>query len=168
MKQLIYAVYGSNLLEKRFMVYINGGEYRGKKYEGCRDKTKPEWLGWIYVPYRLYFAKKSERWDNGGVAFLCCEKEPDSKYHTIVRLWKISEEQFEDIHEQEGKDWYNNVLFLGKIGELEIKTITGCWKDELNAPCLDYLDVMKKGLEEIMKWSDEEIENYLKKFFDII
>jgi len=96
------------------MVYINGGEYRGETYKGCRDKTEPEEFGWMYVPYRLYFAKKSSRWGNGGVAFLSCKKEFDSKYHTIVRLWKISEEQFEDIHKQEGKSRYNTILFLGK------------------------------------------------------
>jgi len=47
---------------------------------------------------------------------------------------------------------------------LEIKILTGCWTDELNLPCKEYLDVIKQGLKETTKWNDEEIENYLKKF----
>jgi len=130
MKYLIYAAYGSNLLKERFMFYIEGGVYRGKLYIGGAYKSEPEDLGYMYVPYRLYFAKKSPRWDNMGVAFLSCKKESNSDYHAVVRLWKISETQFKDIQEQEGKIWYNKTLFLGEKDGLEIKTITGCWKEE--------------------------------------
>lgn len=145
MKQILYAAYGSNLLKKRFMVYINGGEYRYKVYDGCRNKTKPEEFGWMYVPHRLYFAKKSSLWGNGGIAFLNCKKEINSKYHAIVRLWKILEEQFEDIHKQEGKNFYNKILFLGKKDGLEIKTIIGYKMAEMNKPSLDYLNIIKDG-----------------------
>ena len=48
------------------MVYIKGGYFEGKFYTGSTDKQEPEDLGWMYVPYRLYFAKKSPRWDNKG------------------------------------------------------------------------------------------------------
>lgn len=164
MKQILYAAYGSNLLKKRFMVYINGGEYRDKVYDGCRNKTKPEEFGWMYVPHRLYFAKKSSLWGNGGIAFLNCKKETDSKYCAIVRLWKILEEQFEDIHKQEGKNLYNTILFLGEKDGLEIKTITGCWMDELNVSSLDYLKIIKDGLKETTELDEKKIESYLNKF----
>ncbi len=149
MKKLLYAAYGSNLLKERFMVYIKGGEFCGNRYRGCRDKTEPEDFGWMYVPYRLYFAKKSPRWENKGVAFLSCEKEKDPQYHAVVRLWKISESQFSDIHGQEGKSWYYKILELGEKDGLKIKTITGCWINELNAPSEKYLDIIKRGLKEV-------------------
>jgi len=164
MKKIIYAAYGSNLSKKRFMFYINGGKFEGHQYKGCTDKTEPEDLRWMYVPHRLYFAKKSSRWESKGVAFLTCEQEPVSECHAVVRLWKISENQFEDIHNQEGKTWYDKILSIGEKDGLEIKTITGCWMCELNTPSEKYLDVIKKGLKETTDWNDEQIENYIRKF----
>ncbi len=159
---VIYAAYGSNLLKERFMVYINGGKFQNKDYKGCIDKTPPEDLGWQYVPYRLYFAKHSSRWNNGGVAFLSCEEEPNPDYHAVVRLWKVSQSQFEDIHDQEGKGWYNKIILIGEKDGLEIKTITGCWTNELNKPSEKYLETIKQGLRETTCW-DKKIEDYLNK-----
>ncbi len=164
MKHVIYAAYGSNLLKERFMVYIKGGLYRGEEYKGCEDKTEPISLGWMYVPHRLYFAKNSKRWNGKGIAFLTCEKESNPEYHAIVRLWKITEEQFECVHKQEGKGWYHEILTLGEKDGLTIKTFTGCWMDNINLPSEEYLDVIKKGLKETTGWTDQEIEKYLSKF----
>ena len=38
-----YACYGSNLLKKRFLCYIQGGKIEGckKSYFGCDDKSPP-------------------------------------------------------------------------------------------------------------------------------
>jgi len=146
------------------MAYIKGGKYLNNEYTGCTDKTDPEDLGCRHVPYRLYFARKSKKWDYSGVAFLSCEKEPDIDYHAVVRLWKISESQFKDIHEQEGKNWYNKILILEEKNGLETKTITGCWMNQLNPPCQRYLEVIEEGLKETTGWDHEEIKNYLKKF----
>ena len=166
-RKILYAPYGSNLLRERFLVYIEGGKFRGKgdPYPGCRDKTVPIDRGWMRVPHRLYFAKKSKRW-NGGVAFLSCRKEEDESLWAVVRLWEITEEQFCDIWEQEGKGWYHAVLYLGKHEEteLEIYTITGCWEDEKNPPSADYLDVLREGLRETTGWDDAKIDEYLRKF----
>ncbi|ADL67896.1 hypothetical protein Tthe_0325 [Thermoanaerobacterium thermosaccharolyticum DSM 571] len=54
---IYYGAYGSNLLRERFLIYIKGGEYRGKEYRGCRDKTEPIDMGWIYVPLQALFCK---------------------------------------------------------------------------------------------------------------
>ena len=91
-KKIIYAVYGSNLLKEKFMIYIKGGWYKGQKYRGCRDKTEPIDRGWIFIPYCLYFAKQFLRWGRKGVAFITCEE--NKNYQTLVRLWEITEEQF--------------------------------------------------------------------------
>ncbi len=163
MSYLIYAAYGSNLLKERLLAYIRGGEFANRKYDGCEDTSEPESLGWMFVPHKLYFAKKSSRWDRQGVAFLSCKRERNSEFHAVVRLWKVSETQFECIKRQEG-GWYNYELILGEKDGLIIKTITGCWEDEVFPPSKRYLEVIKKGLKETTGWTDEEIENYLKKF----
>lgn len=164
MSYLIYAAYGSNMLKERFLYYIKGGLFEGKYYEGSRDKTEPEDLGYMFVPYRLYFAKSSSRWDRKGVAFLSCEKEPNLDYHAIVRLWKISKTQFEDIQKQEGKLWYHKVIILGEKEGYQIKTITGCWEDERQSPSERYLKIIKKGIKETTNWNDEKSEAYLTRF----
>jgi hypothetical protein len=164
MKYLIYASYGSNLLKERFMFYIKGGKYRGYAYMGSGDKTEPVHLGWVYVPHRLYFAKSSPRWQNKGVAFLSCEKEENIDFYAVVRLWRVSEIQFEDIKKQEGKSWYGSELLLGEIGGLEIKTVTGNWESEKNEPSQEYLPVIKRGLKETTCWEDSKIDEYLGKF----
>lgn len=175
-KYVIYAAYGSNLLKERFMVYIQGGTYKGYPYAGSKDKTEPIDLGWGFIPHRLYFAKKSSRWDNKGVAFVSCEKESNEDYHTVVRLWRVSLTQLEDILKQEGKGGYNVKLYLGNIkniklgelhhkikGDLDICTFTGCWEKEGRGPSDKYLDIIKRGLKETTNWSDKEIEEYFAK-----
>ncbi len=162
--RIIYAAYGSNLLKERFLVYMKGGEYKNHFYKGCKNKTEPIDRGWMYVPYRLYFAKESSKWENKGVAFLTCEKEEDKDYHALVRLWEIEEDQFDEIWEQEGKSWYHMKIYLGEKDGIKIYTITGCWLDEINPPSESYLQVIKDGLKETTNWDNDKIERYLKKF----
>ena len=164
MKKILYAVYGSNLYRERFTYYIKGGEFEGNDYQGCNDKTEPEDYGCLFVPYRLYFAKESSKWNGKGVAFLTCEKEENDKYHTLVRLWKITEEQFDCIWEQEGKTYYHKKIYLSEKDGLEIYTLTGCWLKEKNRPAEEYLRYIKLGLKETTGWIDEEIEKYISKF----
>lgn len=163
MEHLIYAAYGSNLLKERFLFYIKGGDYAGRHYNASEDKSEPESLGWIYVPHRLFFAKKSSRWDNKGIAFLSCKKEENKDNGAVVRLWKISKQQFQDLQNQEG-NWYNKILLLGKNDGLEIKTITGCYENEKQQPSDKYLEIIKAGLKETTNWDDKSIKRYLAKF----
>ena len=121
----------------------------------------------MFIPHRLYFAKRSSKWENKGVAFITSNKEPDEKYHTVVRLWEITEEQFYDIWEQEGKGFYPKKLYLGIKNDLEIYTITGDWIHEINPPSESYLDIIKRGLRETTGWNDEQIDNYLRKFLEL-
>ncbi|GLI54478.1 hypothetical protein [Thermodesulfovibrio yellowstonii] len=163
-KYLLYAAYGSNLLKKRLLAYIEGKDFKGRKHNGCSDRTSPEDYGWMYVPHRLYFAKNSSRWGNGGVAFLSCGRTDNPEMHAIVRLWKISEIQFYEINQQEGKGWYNKILSFGEKDGLEIKTFTGCWENSVNQPTEEYLDCIIKGIRETTGWDDERIKNYINNF----
>lgn len=160
---LLYVAYGSNLLRERLMVYIKGGVFMGREYVGSEDRSEPQDFGWVRVPYRLYFANSSPRWDNKGVAFLSIVKETNPDLFAIVRLWKISAKQFEDIQEQEGS-WYNEILSLGQIEDIQIKTLTGNFENCKNEPSEKYLSIVKAGLKETTGWDDEKIEFYLKNF----
>lgn len=164
MKNILYAVYGSNLCRERFYIYIKGGKFKGNSYQGCKDQTEPENYGNRFVPYRLYFAKESSKWHKKGVAFLTCEKEENKEYHVLVRLWKITKEQFDCIWRQEGKSFYHSKLYLGEKEGLEIYTLTGCWLEERNRPAEEYLNWIRIGLKETIVWTDKEIEKYISKF----
>lgn len=163
-KKIIYAAYGSNLLRKRFLAYINGGDFYGKYYSGCSNKRKPISLGYIFVPYKLYFAKSSKSWNNGGIAFLKKFEEIDINNSALVRLWEITEDQFYEIWEQEGKSIYTYLLELGKIKNKKILTFTGDWEDEINKPSEAYIDIIKKGLKETTGWNEKQIDTYINKF----
>lgn len=68
--RVLYASYGSNLREERFMAYIEGGAYCGRSYIGCRDTTPPRGSSILVGPLHLMFARRSTRWQGGGVCFL--------------------------------------------------------------------------------------------------
>ncbi len=140
MKYLIYAAYGSNMLKEKFMCYIKGGVFEGKNYTESTYKSEPEDVGWMCSPHSLYFAKKSPRWDNKGVAFLSCKKESNSDYYATVHLWKISGKQFNDIQQKEGKSWYDIILPIGEKDCLKIKTISGSWENENSVLVKDTLN----------------------------
>ncbi len=98
--QLIwYLAYGSNILEERFLKYIKGGTYQNKPYQGCKDKSLPLDKRPFRVPYQVYFAGKSRRWNDGGVAFL----DPADKISEGLpgRIYLITLEQFQEIQNQE-------------------------------------------------------------------
>lgn len=166
MNKILYAVYGSNLLKERFLYYILGGNFNGKDYKGCKDNSLPIDSGTMRLPHRMYFAKSSSRWEDKGVAFLDDRKETDEKYFTQARLWKITDEQFSQIHRQEGKEWYSKILPLGYANEIKIMTITGDHFNERNQPSENYLDVIRQGLKETMGWSINQCDEYLSRFME--
>ena len=107
-----YASFGSNLCSERFRCYLRGGKVAGMSVEqpGARDQhvpftvppTKECPTTSMVVPHRLFFAKVSPWWSNGGVAFLdVSESETDERMHSHLRLYRISLEQFCDVFAQE-------------------------------------------------------------------
>lgn len=143
-----YASYGSNILYERFMCYIEGGTFaiNNRKYDGCTDHSKPLDMKTIIIPYQLYFGNKSGSWDDCGVAFLDIKKAG----MTLGRMYLITEQQFNEVHKQEGKgiNWYNEVVTLGEYNGYEIKTFTNSSRRDEKAPSDKYLKVVKMGLEE--------------------
>jgi len=161
-----YVGYGSNLCRKRFIPYIQGDKFwfGGRNVQGCSDKTFLDESKPFKIPYSLYFANKSGGWDNGGAAFISLEREPNEKNHTYGRMWKVTEDQFDEIWEEEGNNprWYNKKLTLGHdANEIPIVTITTRDKIIINKPSEKYLQTMAKGLWETYHMDDNKIVKYL-------
>jgi hypothetical protein len=164
-----YACYGSNLLKDRFMGYIKGGGMKNNK--GCCDKTPPIEDKPITIKHELYFSNSSKNWENGGVAFLKLEAEPE--VITLGRAYLITEEQFKEVQEQEGlsPSWYGHILELGEMDGWIIKSFTAEVENmeyKYNMPSKDYIEVIKRGLAETYpEKSVEELEIYLNSKINI-
>lgn len=103
MDHVWYAAFGSNLSWARFEKYLSGGSPErssGASDPGARDDSAPTDQMIITVDRELFFAHESPKWDGGGVAFLATAK---SNTETICRAYKITVEQFEDVHQQENR-----------------------------------------------------------------
>ncbi|KLU64436.1 gamma-glutamylcyclotransferase family protein YtfP [Desulfosporosinus acididurans] len=158
-----YACYGSNINKDRFMKYINGDETSGNpnKRKGCQDKTPPMDEKPMLIEHPIYFANESSQWDNKGVAFL----DTSRRGRCFGKKYLITWEQFERIHELEGKgdSWYNETIELGSEDGIPIKTITHSPRDhKYNLPGTAYIEVIKKGLKDTYpEMTEVEIDAYL-------
>ncbi|MBP1745315.1 MAG: hypothetical protein H6Q58_2293 [Firmicutes bacterium] len=162
-KYVWYACYGSNLLKERFLLYIHGGDCRfnGKRYNGCSDKSLPLDDRPYNITHKMYFAKESRSWENQGVAFI--EAKNSEETITLGRVYLITEGQFNDIHFQEGKVWYDKILDVGTFDGIPVKTFTHSTKFAENLPGTKYLDVVTKGLKETYPDITEKvIDEYLR------
>ncbi len=181
-----YACYGSNILERRFLCYIKGGQPKGSKtvYEGCSDKTLPTHNEDFYICSELYFAKKSSNWDNGGVAFIKTSFEPQAS--TIGRIYLITKGQLIDIARQETNtktvlkldfdiaikngsyvfkqpSWYGNLLYLGQQNEFPIFTLTNENESQpFTKPSESYIKTISDGIKETHHFDNKKIFEYLK------
>ncbi len=183
-----YASYGSNLLMKRFMKYIQGGEVPGASYSqiGCTDKTPPLKDSKILINHQLYFSQRIIGWDNMGVAFIKPDK--DYKTGTLGRMYLISKQQFEQIVWQEnniqkyqnqpdidlelaiekgsmviGNSLYNKLLCLGRKDTYPIFTFTTnliASDIKYNRPGANYIKVITKGIKETYKLTNNQIVEY--------
>ena len=163
-----YVSYGSNMLEERFLTYIEGGcfEDGGSYNEPCQDTTRPLEKRAIDMPYDMYFGNTSGSWNGCGVSFLDTTKEG----HALGVAYLITREQFEHVAAEENCGrfpngtgyWYENIRTLGEMDGFEMVTITNDELRPYNEPCEEYLNTLKRGIKE--NWSEmseEDIENYL-------
>lgn len=167
-----YVAYGSNLSSARFARYL----------AGCRDSTPPWRWAPVEVAHRLLFARTSERWEGGGVAFL--DPEPTVDAHTLGRAWLVTREQFADVLAQEcglpvgtvempaldggcvvsyPDHWYGCVVPLGRREGWPMVTFT----DEsaaglvLSPPGPAYRAVVAQGLAETHGLTPAEADAYV-------
>jgi len=184
-----YAVYGSNLLKKRFGCYIAGGTPEGSKveYPGCRDKTPPREDRPTSLKHALYFAGHSKSWD-AAIAFV---RHASSDALTYGRMFLISYAQFNDVVRQEnardvpgaivvppfddlarGDRWpingYRTYGLLLKIGVEDghpVLTLTATQDDlDVAKPSEAYVKTIAAGLNETyLSMQKSEIVDYLGK-----
>lgn len=143
-----YAAYGSNSNKARFMEYI-------KK---CSDKTAPLEDRPIIIPFDIYFAYSSSRWERKGVAFLNDSKEG----MTWGRMYKITMNQFNDIQRMEG-NIYGKRISLGTVEDTPVYTFTSpSIRTDIKEPSKLYINTIKEGLKEIYPdKTDLVIDTYL-------
>ena len=162
-----YVSYGSNMLEKRFLCYIEGGQFEGSgSYRRpCQDTTPPIERRSIDIQYGMYFGNYSGSWEGCGVSFLDTTKEG----HALGVAYLITEEQFEHVAAEEnggrtpgGGNWYEDIISLGEVDGYKLVTVTNEELRPYNEPCEDYLNTLKRGIRE--NWSEmseEDIKSYL-------
>ena len=151
-----YAAYGSNLDEERFSYYIKGGEYRGKAYEGCSDRSLWQETRVEFYPGEMYYGNSSSRWENGGVAFY----DPDKKdCSALMKLYKIKRSQLNDIRQQEGPsfNWYGRIYCLEMIGDEPVYTLTSESRRPENSPCDEYRRFIEDSRKKVL---DSSIERW--------
>lgn len=184
-----YAAFGSNLSQRRFLTYLQGGRPplgdADHREEGARDASLPTGSLPFAVDNELYFAYRSTRWGGGGVAFLDADVADPEAGPTLCRTWCISVGQFEDVHRQENRaemaqplnmerlvdrgrvlqydGLYGLALLVGFHEDgLPVVTITSSRRvPEPNVPDLRYLMTIGTGLHQSMGMDREEIIDYL-------
>ena len=184
-----YASYGSNLKLERFMCYIKGGAPKRststRPYVGCRNKSDPKDSRPISLRFELYFAGRSVRWGNGGIAFI---RQNPERGPTLGRMYLITDEQFNDVGLQEnGKtpdgnryvpifeelvsrqeltvddnSLYGRILNIGSEEACPILTFTTDRHLTLNLPNENYLKEIAAGIKETYpQMSNDDISEYL-------
>ncbi len=185
--EIWYACYGSNIRERRFLCYINGGTPPGavKNFVGCSDKSQPKDSRKISIKHEMYFAKESVTWNGGGICFL--KEEEDPEVETLGRTYLITAGQFTDLVKQEliaeeevkidfdelmrngsyscmegGR--YGELLYLGKIDGKPVVTFTSkeFLKTEINSPNPAYLSTIISGLLEIYDLDEKSLVEYFR------
>ncbi len=183
MEQIWYASYGSNLCERRFLHYLQGGRPEGasRDYPGARDPAAPARV----EPYRLdgsvFFAWESPTW-GGGIAFF----DRAGPGTSFARAYLLTAGQFSDVQSQEmhrspgvdhdltglltegrallGPGRYEHLQVVGEIEDVPVVTFTATWTQEdieFNPPVEPYVALMAAGLRESHDLGDDEIVEYL-------
>ena len=141
-----YATYGSNLLEERFMKYID------------RTSSQQIWLDTaiLELPYSIYYANHSHKW-HGGVAFLDISQPGKA----ISKAYLILKSQLKAIHEMEGNypGWYDDLHYIGELQGHEVYTITSSVKLQANPASNEYLAIIASGMLEIV--DENKVSHYL-------
>ncbi|MFN8105813.1 MAG: histone deacetylase [Acidimicrobiia bacterium] len=187
--QVWYAAYGSNLDRARFDCYVVGGRPPGaaRTYPGCRDREPPADEAAARIPHRLYFAGASTVW-GGAVAFVETTPCARAGRETLVRLYRITWEQFADVHAQDnwsgelhaglptlptlrsrrvvtvGSGWYDTVVYLGEHDGAPVLTFTAAAREavgDLAAPAGAYVETMARGLAASHGLGAHEVAEYV-------
>ncbi len=164
-----YVAYGSNLLQARFLSYLEGTDAEFGAHTGARNSDPPSDELPFALRHRIYFAGMSVRWQ-APVAFV--RLHPNPRPVTFACGYRLAWSQLEDVLAQEngmepglqltalpaapgehieletnGK--YNAVLRLDDHEGEPVVTATTLRRFELGAPSAPYLETMRRGLLEL-------------------
>lgn len=150
-EQVWYACYGANTNQDYFLnTYIRG----------CSDQTPPARKEQAVIPHRLYFARRSPRWDNQGVAFV--DPSRNENAGTLGAMYLITRDQFDEIRQLEGPSWYDQVLELGTKDGIPVYTFTHSSRQDHNPPCARYQATIAEGLRKVWGLNQQEADRYLE------
>jgi hypothetical protein len=107
--------------------------------------------------------KGTGNWGPGGVAFITLEETTNENEQTLCRLWKITQDQYEQVRDQEGRDWYDREVTFGELEGILIKTITHQPEFIRKIPPSEsYKMTIIKGLMETFGFTSEQAIEYIK------
>ena len=175
-----YASYGSNLSRHRFERYLHGGIPKGgrRRYPGARDRRPPSGDRPVALPYRLRFGGESRTW-GGGMAFV----DTTAHAHVLARAYRVTLEQFADIHAQEnggdadavdlaavgagqrviaGRGNYPVIIRCGALDGAPMFTFTAAALPASKAPAAAYVRTIATGLAESHRLTTALIVHYLR------
>ncbi|RDI52002.1 histone deacetylase [Nocardia mexicana] len=184
-----YAAYGSNLFQRRFDYYREGGNPPGttRTYPGFRDPARPRASRPLKLPGTIYFAWESPVW-TGGIAFYAHNPAGGWPAGAAARGYLLTAEQFNDLLAQEmyrvpgakpdldlgevvrngaarlGDGRYETLLHVADSDGIPVLTFTSPWDPEvveLNKPTPRYLGMLAAGLRESHGWTSARILSYL-------
>lgn len=167
-------------------------DFVNKEYLGCSDKSLPLENDLITIPYEMYFAKSAKHWENKAIAFINPQKNENQKtFCRIYKITFEQFEQIViqengkktneinlsfDLEKLTLKEFYNfgtdsEYINYGKIINLGVwesipmftfTTKTTIDKIKFNKPSRKYLQVIKDGLLQTGRLSENEIDEYLQ------
>lgn len=179
-----YASYGSNLFTRRFACYLAGGRPPGasRSYPGARDHTPPRDSRAMRLPGQVFFAARSDVWQDGGVAFLDTAVPSEA----LLRAYRITHDQFADVVAQEmhrppgpgldmdrllgegrlvlGPGLYETLLVVAQVDGSPVVTFTcpdGAGRPATNAPSAAYLRMIAAGLRQSHGLDTTRVLDYL-------
>lgn len=155
-----YACYGSNLSYDRFLHYLEGGEYEGRRYKRCSDPTPPRDSRIRSFRGRMYFANHS-RWERKGAAFF----DPAGEDAVIMRLYLITREQLNYVKTEEcdRDEWYGHEVRLGEEDGIPVITLTSVRPNPYNAPSARYVEVIRNAMIHECGITEEDADDYLNR-----
>jgi hypothetical protein len=182
MRKVWYAAYASNLLERRFLLYVKGGVLaeNGRLHEGARNPADPERSVSLSMPGTVYFATESSTWGGGRALY-----DPYTPGVAPARCYLITSEQFADVVAQEmqlppgsyddeeiipsapgervhlGDGHYETLVCVGMLDGYPVVTMAAPWKmsDVVQlSPAKAYRDVIVEGLHETFRLQQRELE----------
>ena len=181
-----YAAYGSNLLERRFLCYLQGGllPESGRVHTGARDPRLPEKSVPLWLPGTVYFAMQSTTWGGTGRGLY----DPDTPGRSAGRGYLITAGQFLDVVAQEmrlepgafdgatalpsepgerlrlGPGCYETLVCTQRLENHPVITMAAPWRASdipLVALSGSYRKVIIAGLRETFGWHGDDSEQYL-------